>query len=55
MASVAGDKAKNNTELVNVTFIQQTMKTLSAYNEQLQTGLDIDLNRKRYVNQDQET
>ena len=44
MASTLGDQATNNTEIINVlTFIQQTMETLSAYNEQLKAKLDINL------------
>ena len=44
MASTLGGQATNNTEIINVlTFIQQTMETLSAYNEQLKAKLDINL------------
>ena len=46
MTSVAGDKAKNNTELVNVTFIQKNNENTICLKEQLQTGLDIDLNHQ---------
>ena len=44
MASTLGGQTPNNTEIINVlTFIQQTMETLSAYNEQLKAKLDINL------------
>ena len=44
MVSRLGGEATNNTEIINVlTFIQQTMETLSAYNEQLKAKLDINL------------
>ena len=44
MASTLGGQATNNTEIINVlTFIQQTMETLSAYSEQLKAKLDINL------------
>ena len=44
MASTLGGQTPNNTEIINVlTFIQQTMETLSAYNEQLKGKLDINL------------
>ena len=42
MASTPGGQTTNNTEIINaLTFIQQTMETLSAYNEQLKAELDI--------------
>ena len=41
---IVGGQATNNTEIINVlTFIQQTMETLSAYSEQLKAKLDINL------------
>ena len=44
MASTPGGQATNRTEIINVlTFIQQTMEMLSAYNEQLKVKLDINL------------
>ena len=44
MASTPVGSTTNNTEIINVlTFIQQTMETLSAYNEQLKAKLDINL------------
>ena len=44
IASTTGGQVTNNTEIINVlTFIQQTMETLSAYNEQLKEKLDINL------------
>ena len=44
MASTLGGQATNNAEIINVlTFIQQAMETLSAYNEQLKAKLDINL------------
>ena len=44
MASKPGGQTTKNTEIINVlTFIQQTMETLSAYNEQLKAKLDINL------------
>ena len=44
MASAPGGQTTNNEEIINVlTFIQQTMETLSAYNEQLKAKLDINL------------
>ena len=44
MASTPGGQTTKNTEIINVlTFIQQTMETLSAYNEQLKAKLDINL------------
>ena len=42
MASTLGGRATNNTEIINMlTFIQHTMKTLSAYNKELKAKLDI--------------
>ena len=44
MASTPRGQAINNTEIINVlTFIQQKIETLRAYNEQLKTKLDINL------------
>ena len=44
MPSTLGGQATNNAEIINVlTFIQQAMETLSAYNEQLKAKLDINL------------
>ena len=44
MALTPGGQATNNTEMINVLiFIQQTMETLSEYNEQLKGKLDINL------------
>ena len=43
-ASTPGGQTTNNTEIINaLTFIQQTMETLSVYNEQLKAKLDINL------------
>ena len=48
MASTPGGKARNNTEIINAyTFIQQTMETLSAYNEQFKAELDINLTHQK--------
>ena len=47
MASTPRGQAINNTEIINVlTFIQQKIETLRAYNEQLKTKLDINLNHQ---------
>ena len=44
MAPTLGGQTTSNTEIINVlTFIQQTMETLSAYSEQLKAKLDINL------------
>ena len=44
MASTPGGQATNSTEVINVlTFIQQTMEMLLAYNKQLKVKLDINL------------
>ena len=44
MASMLGGQATNNTEIIHVlTFIKQTMETLSTRNQQLKTKLDINL------------
>ena len=42
-ASKSGDQTEINTEITKVmTFIEQTMKTLSVYNEKLKTCLNTD-------------
>ena len=50
IASTPGGQAKNNTEIINaLTFIQQTMETLSAYHEQLKAKLDINLTQEEML------
>ena len=50
MASTPGGQATNNAEIINVlTFIQQTMETLLAYNEQLKAKLDINLTHQEML------
>ena len=50
IASTPGGQATNNTEIINVLiFIQQTMETLSEYNEQLKGKLDINLTHQEML------
>ena len=50
MASTPGGQATNNTGIINVlSFVQQTMETLSTYNEQLKAKIDINLTRYKFL------
>ena len=50
MESTPGGQATNNTGIINVlSFIQQTMETLSAYKEQLKAKIDINLTRYKFI------